>query len=320
MVAEAIYLRDSDKVTFVAGGALASGEVIQLADGRAGVITGLNARASGDQASAVVRGIVTVQKTASINLLKGGRVFWDRSASKANYLAGSGDFYMGVAAADSLAAATTVQVDLNVRQRNQIEFDGNPNGECLWTMDATDGEGVTAATLSTPTKLSFDAVSEVAMAALYPSDAANHLPIADGIIAEFNVAVYDIGPAALDISIGLANGTHATDFDSVTESMLFHWDGTSLTILAESDDGTTEVAAVTTTVDAVDDTFVELWIDARNPADIQIYIDGVNVLPATVFKLNAATGPMFPIVHLEKTSDAGTADVRVKRIAARTSD
>lgn len=321
MTAEAIYLKDSDVVTFVAGAALASGEVFQLPDGRAGVIQGLNARASGDQAGLRVRGIVTVLKTADINILQGGRVFWDRSASTATYKAASGDFYMGVAAADSLAAATTVQVDLNVKQANQIEFDGNANGECLWAQEATDGLGVVEPTLAVPTTLAFDAVAEVGQAALYPADAVNHMPVADGIMCEMILAVYDIGDnGALDITFGIANGTHATDFDSVTEACVFHLDGTALSILAESDDGTTEVAATDTTVDAVDDTFLEVWIDARDTADIQLYIDGVNVLPATVFKLDAATGPLFPIVHLEKTNDDTAADVRVKRIACRTSD
>jgi hypothetical protein len=33
-----------------------------------------------------------------------------------------------------------------------------------------------------------------------------------------------------------------------------------------------------------------------------VYINGVNALPASVFKLNAATGPMKPVAHLEKTA------------------
>ena len=321
MTAEAIFLKDSDTVTLVAAAARASGEVMQLADGRAGVVQGLNARAIGDEVSLRVRGIVTVQKTADINILKGGRVFWDRSAGTATYKMASGDFFMGVAAQDSLAAATTVQVDLNVKQANQIEFDGNATGECLWAQEATEGLGVVEATLAQPTTMAFDAVAEVAQAALYPADAKNHLPVADGIICEMILAVYDIGDhAALDINFGLASATHATDFDTVAEAVVFHLDGTALSILAESDDGTTEVAATDTTVDAVDDTDFEVWIDARDPADVQLYIDGVNVLPATVFVLTAATGPLFPIVHLEKTSDDTTADVRVKRIACRTSD
>ncbi len=166
--------------------------------------------------------------------------------------------------------------------------------------------------------LSFDAVAEVAMAALYSNDS---VPVADGPIFEGVIAVYDIGDnAALDINFGLANGTHATDFDSVTESVVFHLDGNALDINAESDDGTTEVAATDTTVNAVDDTYAEYWIDCRNLADIQLYIDGVNVLSGSTFRLDNATGPVFPIIHLEKTSDNTVADVRTKFIGVRSTD
>ena len=323
MTAQAILKSEADSESIVAAAAIASGEVIQLADGRAGVYEGLNAAASGDTISVRTKGRFTCLKTASINLLKGGRAFWGRSANKVNYKPASGDFFMGTVAEDALAAASNVVIDLNVLPNYDLVFDGNANGECLWAQEATDGEGVTEATLAIPTKLSFDVVAEVAQAALFPSQAKNHTPIADGGIFEFEVAIYDIGDnALLDINFGVANESHGTDADSITESVFFHADGADspIAILAESDDGTTEVNATDTTVVAVDDTFQEFWIDARDPSDIQLYIDGVNVLPASVFKLDAATGPIFPIVHLEKESNDVAADVRVKRITVRTSD
>ena len=319
-MAEAVLYKDpcafTVKVTAPAAGA--SGQVIQLADGRAGVVVGANsasdAYASGDQITVAVAGQYTVTKTSSVVLLDGGRAYWDRSANSATFTQASGDFYLGCVVGDAAAADTTVVVDLNRKPEYRIEL-----GKGQWANDATNGLGVTATALGgTGVTLSFDAVAEAAMAAVYSVDT---VPVADGPIFEGRVAVYDIGDdAALDISIGLANGTHATDFDSVTESVLFHLDGNSLTINAESDDGTTERAATDTTKSAVDDTFVELWIDCRNPADIQMYVDAVNVLPATVFQLDAATGPLLPIVHIEKTSNDTTADVRVDWIGVRSTD
>ena len=98
--------------------------------------------------------------------------------------------------------------------------------------------------------------------------------------------------AAFDFNVGLANASHATDADTITESLFAHIDGGSLNIMAESDDGTTEVASTDTTVDAVVGTpFLVQW-DLTDNTDIQMYIDGVNVLPSSVFKLNAATGPL----------------------------
>jgi predicted RecA/RadA family phage recombinase len=293
-------------VDFVAAATYAAGQVIQLADGRAGVITGAKAIASGDTAGARVAGLFKMAKAASVVLLDGQEVYWSKANSNVSY---TGDFVVGTVQGDTTAAATTVIVDLNTRPKPVIELD---KGE--WTYGATNGLGVTD--LGQAKMLSFDAVAEAAMAALYSVDtiALSALPI-----FEAWVAVYDIGDnAALDISIGLANGTHATDFDSVTEAALFHLDGNALAINAESDDGTTEVAATDTTVVAVDDQYHLLQIDCRTLADIQMYIDGVNVLPASVFKLDAATGPVFPIAHIEKTSDNTLADVRVKSMHVRT--
>jgi len=310
----------ADESQVTAAVARASGEILQLPDGRAGYVKGLAARAIGDAVGIKEGGVVTVTKTASICFLDGGKVYWDRSANAAHFRPQSGDFYIGTAYGDAASAALTMKVKLNAEQNNVFDFDGAPQG-VLWTHGATNGLGVVAATTAARTIAAFDAVAEAAMAALYPTNAADHIPIADGPICEMKVAVYDIGDnAALDINFGLANGTHATDFDSVTEAVVFHLDGTALSILAESDDGTTEVAATDTTVDAVDDTEFEVWIDCRNLADIQLYIDGVNVLAASVFKLDAATGPIFPIVHLEKTSDDTPADFRVTFIRCRTTD
>ena len=123
----------------------------------------------------------------------------------------------------------------------------------------------------------------------------------------------------------MANGTSTTDADAVTEHVLFHVDGGALDILAQSKDGTTTVTATDTTIDitagsAVANRF-EFWIDARDPADIQLYINGVNVLPASVFKLDAGTGPIGLLAHLEKTSGTATAGpVYIDRATLRTMD
>jgi len=294
------------------------GDVIQLADGRASVVVGIDgsstAFSDGDKITVATTGRYKFLKTASVCLLAGGKSFWVRSAEKADFHAASGDFFLGRIVEDAASADTEVVVDLNAEPRYAIEL-----GKGQWTNGATNGLGVTLVAEGGSTlKLSFDAVAEAAMAALYSVDT---VPVADGPIFEGKIAIYDIGDnAALDINFGLANGTHATDFDSVTEACVFHLDGTALSINAESDDGTTEVNATDTTVDAVDDTYAEYWIDCRNPADIQMYVDGVNVLPNSTFKLNAATGPLFPIIHVEKTSNDTTADVRVEFMRVRSTD
>lgn len=315
MAVQARFLEAPGTDKFTAAAALLSGEVLQMADGRAGVVTGAGAGfASGDSAGAITEGKVRCTKTASIAILKGGKVYWDRSANAAHFRPQSGDFYLGVCAADAAAADTTVDVLLNEEPVYAIEL-----GKGSWTQEATLGLGVDKVSVAGEiTRLSFDAVIEAAQAALLSDES---VPVADGAILEARMAIFDIGDnAALDINVGLANASHATDADAITESVFVHLDGASLNILAESDDGTVEVAATDTTVDAVDNTFFEVWIDARDPADIQIYIDGVLVLGATVFRLDAATGPMKALAHIEKTSDDTLADVRLEFLRVRSGD
>ena len=137
--------------------------------------------------------------------------------------------------------------------------------------------------------------------------------IVDGVV---NV-ITNGDAAAVDFNIGVANATHATDADSITESCFLHIDGAAVDIFAESDDGTTEVAATDTTVNFTAGTQFYFIIDGRDTADIQIYINGVLMLPSSVFKLNAATGPLKLLAHLEKSSDDSPGTFSIDRFRVR---
>lgn len=183
-----------------------------------------------------------------------------------------------------------------------------------WLKVETNGLGVTeSGDVNGALKFAFDAVVEAATAALYmPS-----LPfdVDSGPIMDIRLAIYDIGDdAALDINFGLANGTHATDFDSVTGYVAFHLDGNSLVCKAQSADGVTTVAATTTGVTLVDDTYATFRIDATDVEDVKLYINGTRVCSGSTFKLDNLSGGLTPIVHVEKTSNDTTADVRVDRV------
>lgn len=316
-MAEATISADKRSVTVTApSGGYDAGEVIQLADGRAGFVLGLNAIAAGEAAEIQVAGQVTLDKTSGVVVLKGDELFWDRSADTATPLKAvtGADFPIGVSLQDVASAVTSVVVDLNVKPVYVIDVMRDPADTVIvltaGTVEMFQGPGYLKAT--------FSATAEAQKVDIMSKQS---IPVTVPFIVEGRVAIYDIGDnAALDINIGIANGTHATDADAITESCFLHLDGTALDILAESDDGTTEVAATDTTVDAVDDTFFDFRIDCRDLTDIQIYINGVNVLPASVFKLNAATGPLKLLAHMEKTSDNTTADIRVSHLAIRAMD
>jgi len=142
-------------------------------------------------------------------------------------------------------------------------------------------------------------------------------------IAEFIVRPAANGSTnAVDLNFGIANGTSTTDADAVTEHVYFHIDGGSPSINAQSKDGTTTVAATDTTKTISAGSAVanrtELWIDTRNPAGVKLYVDGVQVLSATTFRIDNATGPFGLLCHLEKTaSTAAAGPVYIDRAAVR---
>jgi hypothetical protein len=143
--------------------------------------------------------------------------------------------------------------------------------------------------------------------------------LAANAIVEGGFTVVDDGSgAAIDFNIGFGSATHASDADAIATSCFLHLDGNDLNLFAESDDGTTEVAATDTTVNIVLGTPVHFVMDARDPADVQIYVNGVLQLTASVFNINANTATLFLLAHLEKSSDAMVGEYYVDYLRVRT--
>lgn len=320
-MADATYLRDAEDIRLTTAAAASPGECWQMADGRAAFLPGQSGVESGARIGFKTDGQVTMPKPATFCLLDGGKVFWDHSANTTSFKkVNDRDFLVGVAVGDAALADTTCVVNLNVKQNVTIDLlrDGAltvPTGT-----QAVGGFGFPEIVGGVPA-LSLTATNEAQCVDLLSVD---RVAVSSNPIAEIVLRVAANGStSAVDITAGLANGTSTTDADAITESVFAHIDGGSLAINAESDDGTTEVAATDTTKvfaagSAVANRF-ELWFDLRNPADIQIYVEGVNVLPSTVFTLAAATGPLGLLVHLEKSSSTATAGpVYVDRAQLRT--
>ena len=309
---EAEYLASGGQVEIPSvESAMDPGQVLQMADGRAAVLSSRTGAAAGAAITPRTDGQFTMIKAAGFVGLNGGRAYWDFSANAVSFRKVSDrDFYLGRFVGDSESADTTCTVNLNVH-----EFGG-------YTIDL-----LRDAALSVPTGtvaaggfglpqpyggalgLSLTATNEAQCIDLLSVD---RVAIAANGIAEFIVRLAANGStSAVDINVGVANGTSTTDADAIAEHVLFHIDGGALDVFAQSKDGTTTVAATDTTVNATAGSAVanrlEFWIDLRNPADVQLYVDGVNVLPVTVFRLDAGTGPIGLLVHLEKTSGTATA-------------
>lgn len=317
MTAEALLTSDQGVVLITAPAALASGQVLLLPDGRAGYVLGLNAVASGAKCAIQTVGQVTIAKTASIVILDGGMVMWDHSANSATIpvmgTASQLDFYVGRAVGDAASAATSMLVELNASKTSAY---------INLTSDAFDSVHVRTAGLTDHGMRggSYEcACSLTAEAQKFDLLSVKSFGLTSNWIFEALVEVVANADADVgDLNVGVANDTHASDCDSITESMFAHFDmGADLNLDAESDDGTTEVAATDTTVDWAVGTPVHIAIDGRTPSDCQLYINGVNRLPASVFTFAAATGPLKALFHLEKSANDSPGTVMLHMMEVR---
>lgn len=321
-MSEALLHNDSDVLDVaVPAAGYASGEVIQLADGRAGYVCGLQAKTSGETAGVKTSGQITVAKTSGVVILKGDPLYWDRSANTATPLRAlaGGDFFLGAALEDAASAAAAVAVALNVRPVYVIDALRDPADTVLvktaGTPAVTMGPGFA--------QLAWSETAETQKVDLLSK---HSIPKGIPFVVEMDVNIVDPGDetdSAGDINIGIANGTHASDCDAITESLFVHVDvidGGAVNIQLESDDGTTEVAATDTTVDFAAGTPFHVVMDCRDLSDIKVYINGVRVLASTAFKLDAATGPFKLLAHMEKGADNTPGIVRLNRFAIRATD
>lgn len=313
MTAEAIYRAEGDTIDFTPVAAISAGEVIQLPDGRAAFAP--SAISAGVKGAVCVRGIAQIPKTANIVLLDGQEAFWDHSANSGTYWhANDRDFFIGTVVGDTLAADTTMEVVLNVRPSYIIDINRDP----FATLPVFTAGVLVNRRSGSRHALGFSATAEAQKLDLL---SLRSFPKGSKWIFEAMIAVMvDCDADVGDLVVGVANATHASDADSITESVFIKLNltGADLKIYAESDDTTaSEVAATDTTKVFVVGTQFHVMIDGRNEQDCQIYINGVLVLPSSVFTLAGATGPLKALFHFEKSSNDSLGEAAVDMLRVR---
>lgn len=320
MTAEASYRQGDCALDYTPAVAKTAGEVIQIADGRAAVAP-IDIAAS-EAGALQTEGIFKILKTASVVILDGGQVFWDHSANTATYNQVSDrDFYLGCAVGDAAASDSYVYVNLNVKPSYKVEMHDSAMVSVIAGTAAAGGFGYPVR-LGGSHVLELTATNEAQKVDLL--SVMGFSPSSNPIIEGAFRVLSDGSGSAVDVSLGMASATHATDADSIAESAFIHLDANNVNINCESDDGTTEVAATDSTIDYTEGSAlasrVEFWIDARDLSSVKFYINGARVLSATTFVLSAAAGPLFLLAHVEKTSSTDTYKLAVDWLRCRTAE
>jgi hypothetical protein len=321
-VADAVLLRPQSPHLITVAEAVAVGELRQGPDGRAYYLKGNRGAAALDAGVEYQdNGQVTVTKTAGIAFLDGGRVYWDRSARAAHYKqVDDADFYAGVAVGNASEASTSMTLKLNVEQGRKVCLSRDPFSTTIIGTQALGGLNLLPRGGAWNFKL--DATNEAQKLDALSKDG---FGIAANAIVEFAFNIISDGAGTVvDVSLGAASATHATDADSIANHMLIHLDANATTIKAQSKSTAMSTVTATDTTKTYTEgagnaNRVEVWMDFRNPADVQLYVNAVNVLPASVFNLSGAT-TLYLLAHIEKTATTDAYEADVDWMFARTAE
>lgn len=316
---EARNTRDFGVERFLTTGTVGAYELVQTPSGQVGFYDNAVAASSGAYIDVVTQCTATLTKTTGFVALKGGRAYWDHSANKVHYKkVNDRDFYIGRFAQDATSSADNCEVILNADPPYDLDLMRDPFLSVIVGTAAAGGFGYPVS-LGGSLIFELTATSEAQKCDALSVDGFS--PSANAVVEGAFRVLSDGAGSAVDVSLGIANGTDASSADSIAESMFVHLDANDVDILAESDDGSVEVAATDTTIDYTEGgavaNRVEFWMDMRDPADVQLYINGSLVLGATTFDLSSATGPLFLLAHVEKSSSTDTYKLALDWLRAR---
>lgn len=320
MTAEAIHLRGRHEVRKTAAAAIASGEVHQMPDGRAGVFTGLNAAAANDRTNWSTDGQKTIAKTASQVWVDGCELWWDHSANSATCVPqyADKDFYLGTAVGDAASAATEGVVNLNARPSYIIDLhrDGGDTAIVKTVVGSTTVEVPNLINRGGSAVANFGTTAEAQKVDWLSK---RSFPVASNWVLDADVEVVNNCDADVgDLSVGVANDTHASDAEAITEFCFAKLDmGADLNIDVASDDGITDVAPEDTTIDWAEGTPFHVCIDGRDHTNIKVYINGVLESGPSTLTLAAATGPLKALFHFEKSANDSPGVVHLDNLKVR---
>lgn len=184
------------------------------------------------------------------------------------------------------------------------------------------GAGVTQALMSGGGfDLTLDATSEVSDASmrspaifLASNGCTFHAILHATVIGASTAVVFDWGFEVLTDTV--ASRATKTAIDALSDIALFHMDGNSAVINAQSDNGATDVASTDTGVVNVTTAVTgekEFHVIVRPSGAVEFWIDRVRVLAATTFAV-ATTALLGGIINLCKTTGTEVGAIRCRKM------
>lgn len=321
MADEARSVRNFGESRYQADSTVTPFEVRQGPTGLAEVYDNANQALSGQYPNFTTHGEYRLQKTSGITFLKGGRVYWDYSANTATYKkVNDRDFYLGRATEDAASTGPTVNVALNIDPPYDLDLMRDPFTTAIVGTQALTTTGLQLLRRGGALDFLLSATNEAQKIDCLGQD--GFAAGGANAIVEFAFTVPSDGAGTVvDVNVGVASTTNTTDADSIAQHLFMHLDANNTNINFQSKDGTTTVASTDSTIDYTEGQTnavrKEVWFDMRDPADVQIYVDAVNVLPSSVFNVSAAASTWYLLAHIEKSSSTDTYEFQLDWHRAR---
>lgn len=318
-MADATLSRSVQNVRVTAVNAVAVGEVRQLPGGLCGASADPSqAYNAGDRVDFATDGSWVMPKNPAVNLLDGGRAFWDFANARIDYKRSNNarDFFAGRLVGDALAGASTCTVQINANPPDAYDLARDPF-YCAPVGTQALGGFLPAQRFGGAVKLKLSSTNEAQKV-----DALGKSPgwLGTGpAVVELAVEVVSLGAGATPVlCVGVASGTHATAVTSVAQYLVARVNGNSTAIQVEASDGTTTVAPTNTGAALTVGARFEVWFDLRTPSAAAVYVNGLRVLSGTAFNLGAAASAWLPLAHLVKTASADVFEADVDWLRVRT--
>ena len=227
------------------------------------------------------------------------------------------DFFMGTAVGDAAASDAYVYVNLNKRASYKIDLIDSAFASVLVGTAAAGAFGY-------PRDWSDRGARTVGYQRSPESGFAEHQGFARSKIrsSKFRFACSNDGSGTTpDLSLGIADGTHASDADSIAQSVFFHLDGKRP---RSTPSATTARTRPPRRPRPRPTPKARLWrvasrVDRRaRLVERQVLRQRCGVASGTTFSIAAASGTLFLLAHLEKTIGTDVYRVAVDKFRVRT--